>query len=404
MTDRLVFASRRMPFPLTNGARVRTNRLLAGLSRAFDTTLVVYEHDADRADGGCTARELAEVFPDIDIVAVPFPVAHKRLGQARTLLSSRSWTFGRYRTRAFDEALASTVARRQPDVVHFDDPGVGQSGPVPRTVSVLATHNVEHRIVQGTAEDDSGARRAFAAIDWRKLRREEESLWRRMPLCLAVSEIDAETIRRAGAQRVEICPNGTDPVRPLALSRRSREEPLRLLFLGSASYDPYERGLAWFVREVLPRVHAKVPATLDVVGIPPRRPVAGPGVSYHGPVPSVTPWYEGAHGVIVPVFGGSGTRLKVIEAMAHRRPVASTRVGVEGLPVQPGRHYLQADDAGAFAIALVDLAGRLTDHVAAVEHMVDAAREAVSALLWTRITAELVALYRREVATVGATG
>src|SRR5207237_179229 len=82
----------------------------------------------------------------------------------------------------------------------------------------------------------------------------------------------------------------------------------RMLFVGSASYRPYEMGLAWFLREVWPRLAAADDVRLEVVGRPPRRPVHVAGVTYTGPVPSVAPHYERAHAVIVPVFEGSGTR------------------------------------------------------------------------------------------------
>jgi glycosyltransferase involved in cell wall biosynthesis len=401
VSQRLVFASRRMPHPLTNGSRVRTSRLLAGLSAAFETTFVVYEHDPEGPDGGCSRQDLTEMFPGVEVVAVPAPVRAKRWAQVRTLASSRSWTYGRYATRAFQEALMGAVERRRPAVVHLDDQGVGHCGPIAGTLSVLATHNVEYRIVRGTAEADRGARGAFAALDWRKLKREEERLWRRMPLCLAVSEVDAATMRAAGARRVEICPNGTDDVQPPAAAMRRHGEPLRLLFVGSASYDPYERGLAWFIREVLPRLQARLPTTLDIVGVPPRRPVSAPGVTYPGPVPAVGPWYEAAHAVIVPVFEGSGTRLKVLEAMAHRRAVVATRIAVEGLPVQAGRHYLRADDGEGFVTALDDLGHRLSGDDAELRRMLDAARDALSPLFWPRIVSRLVDLYRAETAAGG---
>jgi glycosyltransferase involved in cell wall biosynthesis len=41
--------------------------------------------------------------------------------------------------------------------------------------------------------------------------------------------------------------------------------------------------------------------------------------------------------------------------MAMRCPIVSTRIGVEGLPVEAGRHYLAADAAEDFAGAVVQL-------------------------------------------------
>ena len=223
-----------------------------------------------------------------------------------------------------------------------------------------------------------------------------------MDLCLAVSEVDAATFREAGARRVGLCPNGADPVARLPLRRRATTDPLRVLFVGTASYQPYERGLAWFVREVIPRVREHIPVTFTVVGAPPLRPVHAPGVAYLGRVASVTPSYEEADVVVVPVFEGSGTRLKVIEAMAHGRPVVATPVGAEGLPVRAPDHFDSAADAPGFTAALLALAGTTLGQDEGLERRLAAAHEAVRPLFWPSVVAQLVARYRAEIAHIDA--
>lgn len=396
MSERLVFAAHRPPFPLDNGSRIRTNRLLSGLARNFETTLLTFAHDERSPDGGLDLPELKRTLPGVEIVTVAGRGPGKRRGQARSLLSSRSWAFGRYRLPQFGHALAATVGRLQPAVVHFDDLGVGQFGPAPQGLSVYAPHNVEHRIAEGTARTASGIRRAFAAVEAHKLRLEEQRLWRRMPLCLAVSEVDAEKMLQGCAERVEICPNGTDEVACLPPPRRPPGEPLRLLFVGSAAYQPYERGIAWFVQRVLPRLQEIVPTTFDVVGVPPHRPVAAAGVTYVGRVPAVAAWYGRCHAVIVPMFEGSGTRLKIVEAMAYGRPVVSTSLGAQGLPVLPHVHYHCAEDASGFVRCLSDVAVQCEQGRGPMGRMLDDARAAVNHLFWSAIVEQLVALYRTE--------
>jgi glycosyltransferase involved in cell wall biosynthesis len=58
---------------------------------------------------------------------------------------------------------------------------------------------------------------------------------------------------------------------------------------------------------------------------------------------------------VIPLRVGGGTRIKVYEAMAMGCPVVSTRIGVEGLPVEHDRHYLEADSADAMAAAVLAL-------------------------------------------------
>ena len=73
---------------------------------------------------------------------------------------------------------------------------------------------------------------------------------------------------------------------------------------------------------------------------------------------------------VIPLRVGGGTRLKVFEAMANGCPVVSTGIGVEGLHLEPGKHYVRAEQPEEFAAATVRL---LRDHAAAVR-MAQAAR------------------------------
>ena len=55
----------------------------------------------------------------------------------------------------------------------------------------------------------------------------------------------------------------------------------------------------------------------------------------------------------MPIRIGGGTRLKIYEAMAMEKPIISTTIGAEGLPVGDGTDLLLADTPEAFAGAVV---------------------------------------------------
>ena len=394
-----MFAARRAPYPLDTGARIRTHHLLTGLANAFEIVFVTFEHHPDSPDGLCRKEELEQLYPDVEVVTVPGDGPHKRAAQALSLLRRRSWTNGHYRSRAFTEAVRRAAASRQPCIVHLDDSGVAPVGPLAGTFSVYSAHNVEHRILRQGARTGSVPRRVFYWVEALKVRSEERRAWRSMDLCLAVSPLDARAMRAGGARRVDLCPNGAPSVQRIPLQPRSPDKPLKLLFVGTGAYVPYERGLAWFVREVLPLIEARTSVELDVVGYPPDRPVKAKGVRYVGTVPSVAPFYAASDGVIVPVFEGSGTRLKILEAMAYGRPVISTSLGAEGLPVVAGEHFLRADDPESFAAAAERLAGwSLDPEDDEVEALIANAREAVRPLFWPAVAEQLVELYRSELA------
>lgn len=394
----LLFATSRPPFPLTYGTGIRSHRLLTGLAEAFDVTLVTQELDLGD-EGRLDRDELARRLTGIRVVTVPASDRTKRWAQARSLLSPNSWRWGAAVRPHYGEALRTAVTASAARIVHFEDLGVARFAPSAPPLRVLAPHNVEHRVVRGAAEAENGMRGAFSALEWRKIRREEHRTWREMDVCLAVSEVDGAAFRAAGAARVELCPNGTDPVERLPPVARGTADPFSILFVGTGSYQPYEHGLSWFVREVLPRVRENVPAVFRAVGDRPARPLDGPGVEYVGRVESLRPFYERAHAVVVPVFYGSGTRLKVLEAMAYGRPVVSTPLGAEGLPVRAPEHLDTAVDAQTFAAALTALAAGTGAGAADVlEQRLAAARDAVRPLFWPSIVERLIELYRCELA------
>ena len=69
----------------------------------------------------------------------------------------------------------------------------------------------------------------------------------------------------------------------------------------------------------------------------------------------VRPYIEEAAVYVIPLRIGGGTRLKVFEAMAMEKPIVSTSIGVEGLPVTDGKDVAIADDPQAFADAVLRL-------------------------------------------------
>jgi glycosyltransferase involved in cell wall biosynthesis len=134
-----------------------------------------------------------------------------------------------------------------------------------------------------------------------------------------------------------------------------------LVFIGSLDYLPNIQGAHWFVERVLPRIHASRPATtLALVGKypdPSIQALAGKNkcIRVAGTVPDVRPYLWQAEASIVPLLAGSGTRLKIYEAMAAGVPVISTSLGAEGLAYTNGADILLADDPEAFAAACLDL-------------------------------------------------
>ncbi len=175
-------------------------------------------------------------------------------------------------------------------------------------------------------------------------------------LTVVVSELDRQLLRAfEPLENIRVMPNGIEvDAIPLAYPPAESKD---ILYLGSLSYFPNSQAAIELAREIMPLVRSRLPdARLAIVGRSPPPAVlelAGePGVSVHGDVPDVAPYFNAARVMAVPLRAGGGTRLKILEAMAYGIPVVTTSVGCEGIDAKDGRELLIADDEQAFAAAI----------------------------------------------------
>jgi glycosyltransferase involved in cell wall biosynthesis len=207
------------------------------------------------------------------------------------------------------------------------------------------------RISPGTWED-----RLFYLPELLKIRRYEREQYRGFDAAVTVSDRDKASLGRLCPQlRIEVIDNGVDNTyyQPSFVSEQSNT----LLFVGTLGYAPNRDAVVYFADEILPIIKASVPdTTFNVVGLgAPAGFGEPPGVNMIGAVPDVRPYVQQSSVIVVPLRAGSGTRIKIVEALAAGKPVVTTSIGAEGLRVEHGRHVLIADKPDDFAAAVVRL-------------------------------------------------
>lgn len=153
-----------------------------------------------------------------------------------------------------------------------------------------------------------------------------------------------------------VIPNSIVP--PETTPAQHDDDPFTFVFVGTLGWTPNQEGAFFFAEEVLPILRERSTRRFHVIFAGRRAPeerdrmhrlVHLPEVEVTGWFDEVGPYYERSHAAIVPLFAGGGTRIKILEAFAHDRPVIATPIGAEGLAVENGKQILIAGDAGAFA-------------------------------------------------------
>lgn len=239
------------------------------------------------------------------------------------------------------------------------------------------THNVESCLYRRmVAEQRSLAGKLKYGLFHRNVRRLERRLVAAHAV-FAVSSHDAAIYQEEQhLDRLHVLPNALDTER----YRRPAiaVEPGSLVFTGSYGYWPNEAAALHLIaisRELDARGVAHRVSLVGRDPTPAMRDAAAsaPRVAITGPVAEIQPHIARAALVVAPLTSGSGTKYKVLEALALERPVVTTPVGAEGLDLVDARHAAIAPDLATFA----DRVARLLAEPAAAEGMALAGRDFV---------------------------
>ena len=185
--------------------------------------------------------------------------------------------------------------------------------------------------------------------------------WDRVYVC---SEQDRNELqRRAGRRRagIVVLPNVVrlPPDPPPA----PRSGCPTILYLGTFGYFPNADAAVWLCREILPVIREQSPGPMRLVLVDSGTPAEVralrhiPEVEFVGEVPDIAPWYARADLVVVALRAGGATRIKLLEALAYRRPVVSTSIRAEGLDLVDDEHLLIADRGRHFGQQCLRLLG-----------------------------------------------
>ena len=192
----------------------------------------------------------------------------------------------------------------------------------------------------------------FRARQWKSLHRRID----KVAVPVVCSDLDAV---RSSLEHVRVVPNGfKSPAKPLGRTD-VRPAPV-VMFQGTLRYPPNGDAARFLASEIAPRLAERIAGVqVRLVGVVAPSFAAEvshpPLVTVVGAVPEMAEELARTDLVVVPLRFGSGTRIKILEAFAHKIPVVSTSLGAEGLGLTHGVHLLLADDASGIAEACASL-------------------------------------------------
>ncbi len=280
----------------------------------------------------------------------------------KNIFSSDSFHIDRYISSSYNQKLIEILQRHEFDVIQLETlyltPYIETIKQYSNAIISMRAHNIESEIWKRITDNTSFLpKKVYLRHLTQKLENYELKHLNDYDYLVTVSERDLKEFKKLGYKNGAM----SSPI-GLPLNKYNKLENNTVHdigFIGSMDWKPNVEGVEWFVKEVLPLINNELPdAKLHVAGRNSSSSLTSinkPNVKIHGEVDDAIEFMQDAKLMIVPLFSGSGTRVKILEAMALRKSIVTTSIGLEGIEAKNEEHLLVANDSSAFANAIIRL-------------------------------------------------
>jgi glycosyltransferase involved in cell wall biosynthesis len=260
------------------------------------------------------------------------------------------------------QKIREIIQREHIDLVHVDMlPLTVYLNEFENLPKILVNHNVESiRLYRWFKTEPNPVKKAYLGIQWLKLRSFERSAMNKFDGCVVVSEIDKELlIKMKVKSSLFVVPNGTDT--KFFKPSNGKVVANSVLWIGHMDVHTNKDAVLYFWKDIYPILRRKYPKVkVTFVGTAPPKEIAAAArtdgnVKVTWFVDDIRPYIDEAAVMVVPIRIGSGTRLKILDAMAMGKAIVSTAVGCEGINVSNGKNILIADNPEDFANKTIEL-------------------------------------------------
>ena len=369
---RILFLTNLLPYPLDNGGKIKTYMTLKALcSGNNQTDLVCFKEQVEDHN----YQELDKICHNVHEVSQRLTTANNKkymmLMAAKSLLSKYPLSSYKFISREMSEYLSS-LASINYDLIYFDHLPMFVYYKLcrkmwPNARYILDEHNCEATIMRRNADTTNNfLKKMFMYYETRRVERFESKALLSVDRTIVLSEEDYRTLRKTVGKDFH------HSIIPIGVQDKGIKKPcdngdcLNILFVGTLTWEPNNQGLIWFIDYVIPMLENQdIKYNFYIVGKNPSEEVIEKAkrnekIVVTGYVESVDKYYDKCDCTVVPLFIGSGQRVKLIEAFSKGMPSISTSIGAEGLKCVNGENILIADDPEQFFSAIIKITKRET--------------------------------------------
>jgi polysaccharide biosynthesis protein PslH len=270
--------------------------------------------------------------------------------------SSDPYTAVRFVSESFRKELIQILKETSYDIVQLEGSYLCPYIPVIRQFSrariALRAHNIESEIWERSAAASIGIKKWYLKNLAARIGKFERKWMNRYDLLVPITERDERQLNHLGNSRPSVVIQAGIDFTCYQPSCTKTEFPA-LFHIGSLDWMPNQEGLLWFLDNCWDNIRAKYPSlSFYVAGR--NAPewlitrIKRPGVVFMGEVADAAAFIQSKAIMVVPLFSGSGMRVKIIEGMAYGKAIVSTPIGAEGIQVTDNVNIMIADQPDEF--------------------------------------------------------
>jgi glycosyltransferase involved in cell wall biosynthesis len=334
---RILLVTKKVPFPPHDGEAIALRNML-DLYLAMGWKVDMLCMQTPKHPYTLSEAEKAR-YADVHFQVTPVTTTSTIPGALWNLLGQLPYHIVRFYSHQFENDLLHLMRQNTYQIIQLEGLHLAAYLPAIRqqhneATVIYRSHNVEGHIWQRLAEQEKRVlKKWYIRLQSRRLLEYELRIIESFDRILAISVADAATYSAyVPVHRVAVLPTGFHfPETP-----SSAPIPASFYFIGALDWMPNLSGLQRFLKNVWPVVYQKrSDAVLHIAG---RNSPANfadnlpPGVVFHGEVSDAATFISDKAVCIVPLWAGSGLKIKIVEALVAGKPLITTPVGVEGLP------------------------------------------------------------------------
>jgi polysaccharide biosynthesis protein PslH len=360
---KILLLSNKSPWPPKDGGSSATMNTIKGLAaKEASVTVLAFNTLKHYTD----INDIPGTFPGFRFVTLDSRIRPFHL-LANLFFSTSPYTLTRFRSDSYSEKLRA-ILKNGFDIVQVEGLAMTCYLPIIRKHSsakvIFRPHNIENIIWSQLADEEINIlRRLYFRITALKTKKIERKITDHFDAVAAMTVKDMDWFLHNSCSRPFIVaspsPETTEPV-PV------KTVPLSVCFIGALDWRPNINGLKWLVNEVWPLVILTLPeASLYIAGRNPARNVEnicrGKNVFYKGETESSSEFMADKNILAVPLFSGSGIRMKILEGMSLGKCIVATPAAAEGIIFEDKKNIYIAGEARHFATLITDLL--TNDHI-----------------------------------------